>query len=46
VYVLDAFMKKSKEGSRTPRPDKDRVLDRFKAAKRHREKNVRRRGDR
>jgi phage-related protein len=33
VYVLDAFMKKSKSGSRTPQAGKDRVHDRFKAAK-------------
>jgi len=46
VYVLDAFMKKSKEGSRTPRPDKDRVLARFKAAKRDYDQNMRTRGDR
>lgn len=32
VYVLDAFMKKSKAGIRTPQADKDRVLARFKAA--------------
>ena len=39
VYVLDVFMKKSKSGSRTPQADKDRVLDRFKAAKRHHDGN-------
>lgn len=32
VYVLDAFMKKSKAGIKTPQADKDRVLARFKAA--------------
>jgi phage-related protein len=32
VYVLDAFMKKSKTGIKTPQADKDRVLARFKAA--------------
>ena len=35
VYVLDVFMKKSKSGIKTPRPDKDRVIQRFKAAKQH-----------
>ncbi|HEX5071287.1 MAG TPA: type II toxin-antitoxin system RelE/ParE family toxin [Vicinamibacterales bacterium] len=39
VYVLDVFMKKSKSGSKTPQADKDRVLDRFKAAKRHHDDN-------
>src|SRR5438552_14553314 len=34
VYVLDAFVKKSKSGIKTPQADKDRVRDRFKAAKR------------
>jgi phage-related protein len=32
VYVLDAFMKKSKTGIKTPQADKDRVYARFKAA--------------
>jgi phage-related protein len=32
VYVLDAFMKKSKTGIKTPQADKERVLARFKAA--------------
>ncbi len=32
IYVLDAFMKKSKAGIKTPQADKDRVLARFKAA--------------
>ena len=35
VYVLDVFMKKSKSGIKTPQADKDRVIQRFKAAKRH-----------
>lgn len=35
VYVLDVFMKKSKSGIGTPRVDKDRVRQRFIAAKRH-----------
>jgi phage-related protein len=34
VYVLDAFMKKSKSGIKTPQADKDRVFARFKAAER------------
>jgi len=32
VYVLDAFMKKSKTGIKTPQADKDRVYARFKTA--------------
>jgi phage-related protein len=39
VYVLDVFMKKSKSGSKTPQADKDRVRERFKAAKRHHDEN-------
>ena len=35
VYVLDVFMKKSKSGIKTPQADKDRVVQRFKAAKQH-----------
>ena len=35
VYVLDVLMKKSKSGIKTPRADKDRVLQRFKAARQH-----------
>jgi phage-related protein len=34
VYVLDVFMKKSKSGIGTPRMIKDRVRERFNAAKR------------
>ena len=34
VYVLDAFVKKSKSGIKTPQADKDRVRDRFTVAKR------------
>ena len=30
VCVLDAFVKKSKSGIKTPQADKDRVRDRFK----------------
>jgi phage-related protein len=45
VYVLDAFMKKSKAGITTPQADKDRVLARFKAAQRdYRAQHRRRRG--
>ncbi|MEO7191353.1 MAG: type II toxin-antitoxin system RelE/ParE family toxin [Vicinamibacterales bacterium] len=34
VYVLDAFMKKSKSGIKTPEADKGRVRARFQAAER------------
>ena len=34
MYVLDAFVKKSKSGIKTSQADKDRVRERFKAAKR------------
>lgn len=44
VYVLDAFMKKSKAGIRTPQADKDRVLARFKAAQQDYLAHHRRRG--
>ena len=44
VYVLDVFMKKSKSGIKTPQMDKDRVRDRFKAAKRDYDANYRKRG--
>jgi phage-related protein len=44
VYVLDAFMKKSKAGIKTPQADKDRVLARFKAAQRDYLVQHRRRG--
>lgn len=44
VYVLDAFVKKSKSGVKTPQADKDRVLDRFKAAKRDYDETRRRQG--
>lgn len=39
VYVLDAFLKKSKSGIATPKPDLDRIRDRLKAAKRHYSEN-------
>jgi phage-related protein len=35
VYVLDAFKKKAKQGSKTPRSDLDRIRGRLKAAKLH-----------
>jgi phage-related protein len=35
VYVLDAFQKKSKTGSKTPQRDMDRVRKRLKAAEVH-----------
>lgn len=44
VYVLDTFMKKSKSGIETPQADKNRVLGRFKAAKRDYEAHIRKRG--
>jgi phage-related protein len=43
VYVLDAFVKKSKSGSKTAQADKDRVRDRFKAAKRDYDEHHRKR---
>jgi phage-related protein/predicted XRE-type DNA-binding protein len=39
VYVLDVFMKKSKSGIKTPQADRNRVLERFRAAKRHYDDN-------
>jgi phage-related protein len=39
VYVLDVFTKKSKSGIGTPRIDKDRVRERFNAAKRDYERH-------
>jgi phage-related protein len=44
VYVLDVFMKKSKSGIGTPRIDKERVRERFNAAKRHYEQTYGKRG--
>lgn len=35
AYVLDVFQKKSAKGRATPKVDKDRVLQRYKAAKAH-----------
>lgn len=35
AYVLDVFQKKSSKGRATPQVDKDRVLQRYKAAKAH-----------
>jgi phage-related protein len=46
VYVLDVFMKKSKSGIATPRMDKDRVRERFNAAKRHYDETYRKPGER
>ena len=44
VYILHAFQKKSKSGIKTPQADKDRVRDRFKAAKRDYDDHYRKRG--
>ena len=44
VYVLDVFMKKSKSGIKTPQADKNRIRERFKAAKRDYDANYRKRG--
>ena len=35
VYVLHVFKKKSHSGIGTPKPDKDLVMERFKAARAH-----------
>jgi phage-related protein len=35
VYVLDVFIKKAKSGIKTPQADKDRILLRYQAARRH-----------
>jgi phage-related protein len=35
AYVLDAFKKKSKKGSGTPREDIERILERLKRAREH-----------
>jgi phage-related protein len=43
VYVLDAFMKRSKSGLKTSQADKDRVRDRFKVAKRDYDEHHRKR---
>jgi phage-related protein len=39
VYVLDAFQKKSKKGSATPKHDMDRIKSRLKLAEQHYKKN-------
>jgi phage-related protein len=44
VYVLDVFMKKSKSGIKTPQADKERVLQRFEAAKQHHDDTYQKRG--
>jgi len=46
VYVLDVFMTKSKSGIATPKMDKDRVRERFNAAKRHYDETYLKSGDR
>jgi phage-related protein len=38
VYVLDAFQKKSKKGTKTPKGDIDRIKHRLKAAEEHHRK--------
>lgn len=45
VYVLDIFMKESKSGIATPKADKERVRQRFAAAKRHYDMTYRYRGE-
>ena|ERR1035437_2649067 len=45
VYVLDVFLKKSKSGIGTPQADKNRVLQRFKAAKQDYDDHYRKPGD-
>ncbi len=35
VYLLHVFQKKSSSGKATPKPDKDTILARWKAAKQH-----------
>jgi phage-related protein len=39
VYVLDAFQKKSKKGSATPKRDVDRIKSRLKLAEQHYKQN-------
>lgn len=39
IYVLDALKKKSKKGAATPQADLDRILELFKRAREHYEKN-------
>jgi phage-related protein len=45
VYVLDVFLKKSKSGIATPQADKDRVLQRYKAARQHYDDHYRKHGE-
>lgn len=40
VYVLHAFQKKSKQGTKTPKPELELIEARYKAAKRLEEENV------
>jgi phage-related protein len=42
VYVLDAFQKKAKKGSKTPKQDMDRIKSRLKLAEQHYDENYRR----
>jgi phage-related protein len=45
VYVLDVFLKKSKSGIGTPKADKDRVFQRYKAATQDYDDHYRKHGD-
>ena len=45
VYVLDVFLKKSNSGIGTPQADKNRVLQRFRAAKQDYDDHYRKHGD-
>jgi phage-related protein len=42
VYVLDAFQKKAKKASKTPKQDMDRIKSRLKLAEQHYDENYRR----
>lgn len=44
LYLLHVFKKKASSGKSTPRPDKQTIEARFKAAKAHYEQNYRSRG--
>lgn len=41
VYVLDVFIKKSKQGNATPERDLDRIRGRYALAKEHHEEKQR-----
>ena len=43
--LLDVFLKKSKSGIGTPQADKDRVRQRYKAARQHYDDNYRKHGE-